>query len=99
MTTKEETLRRIAVMQAWCDGEKIEYSCLGEFNWRDQPDPQWSWLAYDYRIAPKPKRKAVFHAYSDNGALLWVQEGQATKFILTQTVRIPSLDLEAEVDD
>ena len=96
MTTKEETLRRIAIMQAWCDGGEIE-SDNGGLLFRPVDDPLWDWDVSNYRIAPKPKRKVKFLAYmdKDDGRLIWDSQELDTCYY----TRLPSLDLEAEVDD
>lgn len=98
MTTKEETLRRIAVMQAWCEGEKIE-----ALNHRSSEEwavatacPVWNWYAFDYRIAPKPKRRVKFLAYTDDRGVLFHSSAPA---VAAGCKRVQSLDLEAEVDD
>jgi hypothetical protein len=51
-TTKE----KIAVMQAFEDGEKIEIrerECEDD-EWMETPEPCWNWFAYDYRVKQEP---------------------------------------------
>lgn len=50
MTT---TAEKIAVMQAFERGEKVEYSD-GCGRWYEVSDPSWDWLEYEYRVAAKP---------------------------------------------
>ena len=49
-TTKE----MIEVMQAYENGEEIEYYTLGiNPRWGNTIAPVWDWLAWDYRVKPK----------------------------------------------
>lgn len=50
-TTKE----KIAVMQAFEDGKKIEYATLSCNDWEFNDSPKWDWFRCDYRIAAEPK--------------------------------------------
>lgn len=53
MKTTEE---KIAVMQAYVDGKKIQRTKLTIYqDWEDHPAPKWNWYYYDYRIKPEPK--------------------------------------------
>lgn len=51
MTTAE----KIAVMQAFSDGKKIQRHCFLNSNlkWEDTEAPMWNWMAYEYRIKPE----------------------------------------------
>lgn len=50
MTT---TAEKIAVMQAFERGEKVDYRA--QFGlWTPAPDPSWNWGACEYRVAHKP---------------------------------------------
>lgn len=51
MTIKE----MIAVMQAYEDGEKIEYREIGVGNWESVSHPCWNWSVNEYRVKPEPK--------------------------------------------
>lgn len=64
MNTQPDTTTlagKIAVMQAWIEGKKIECNRTraGHLaDWQPTPEPVWDWALYDYRIAPeslKPK--------------------------------------------
>jgi hypothetical protein len=70
MTTLAETKRRIAVMQAWVDGKKIQYSAGGSFDWQACTNPVWGWGKFDYRIAPEKQAVVVvkFKRYKDTYA-------------------------------
>lgn len=48
----ERTKRMIEVMQAYVDGEKIEYKLGNE--WEVNERPVWNWPTVNYRIAKKP---------------------------------------------
>ncbi len=55
--TKEETKQFITVMQAYANGEDIEYITYnnGSTCWRDAKSPNWNWDNFTYRIKPKQK--------------------------------------------
>lgn len=46
----ERTKSMIEVMQAYVDGEGVEFGSNGE--WLKCSNPTWQWAHYDYRIAP-----------------------------------------------
>lgn len=53
MTTLAE---KIAVMQAFARGEKIECTEIGYGGWSSTDVPLWDWEGFEYRIAkPEPK--------------------------------------------
>jgi hypothetical protein len=49
------TAEKIAVMQAYCDGEEIEYTQNNEDNWVDVPYPSWNWGSSKYRVKLQPQ--------------------------------------------
>lgn len=55
MKTTEE---KIAVMQAYADGKKIEFHRYDDIVWKDVwcevKTPIWDWVLYDYRIKKEP---------------------------------------------
>lgn len=53
---KEQTAKRIKVMQAYVDGGKVQIRHVSaeESEWVDEPNPSWS-LAFEYRIKPGPR--------------------------------------------
>lgn len=56
---KEETMEAIEVMQAFVEGEKIQYRPPFGINFQDfdiEDNPSWDWSCYQYRIkaATKP---------------------------------------------
>lgn len=56
MTSTED---KIAVMQAYVEGKKIQSRCCFPKeidNWEDCCDPVWNWGQFDYRIKPEPRR-------------------------------------------
>lgn len=58
--TREETVERIKVMQAFVDGKQIEYrDSIGE--WRETNSPVWS-PDTKYRIKPEPKYRPFKNA-------------------------------------
>lgn len=50
-TTKE----KIAIMQAYEDGKKIEVCGKIENVWYSTTSPDWNWANCDYRIKPEPE--------------------------------------------
>lgn len=51
MTTLAE---KIAVMQAFERGERVETRHKAGGTWVECERPLWDWFRFDYRIAPKP---------------------------------------------
>ncbi len=73
---REDIKKAIAVMQAYVDGEEIEYAKRGipgvgtACSW-DSHDytPNFDWHNYDYRIKPKPREVWVSNqSFSQAGA-------------------------------
>jgi hypothetical protein len=56
---KQQTQEAIKIMQAYIDGEYVEYT-RNTNTWRICEYPVWDWSHYNYRIAkPKPVKLAV----------------------------------------
>lgn len=105
MTTEE----KIAVMQAYVDGKKIQAKTFGADNWMDCiVEPSWNWVVYDYRVKPEAKyrpykdyREMVedfcerFSESSHEYAmpLIWVKEKETGTIMLLTSF---SKDTEAE---
>jgi hypothetical protein len=49
---KEQTQKMIEVMQAYVDGQFIQFYNNGSKQWVNVNDPCWGWGDFDYRIAP-----------------------------------------------
>ena len=58
--TREETVERIKVMQAFVDGKQIQYK-ESDGKWKDVKDPMW-FSVNEYRIKPKPKYRPFANA-------------------------------------
>lgn len=58
--TKEETVERIKVMQAFVDGKQIQYK-EDDGRWKDVKDPIWA-RVNEYRIKPEPKYRPFKNA-------------------------------------
>ena len=58
--TREETVERIKVMQAFVDGKQIQYK-EDDGRWKDVKDPIWA-RANEYRIKPEPKYRPFKNA-------------------------------------
>jgi len=66
MTTTEE---KIKVMQAFTDGEEVQYTYRGNTPcWKCAPDPCWDWERFNYRVKP---RKIKMYAYLADARLEW----------------------------
>lgn len=55
--TKEETKKRIEVMEAYASGQQVESRERHDGKWSLAPSPWWNWELHDYRI--KPARRVV----------------------------------------
>jgi len=53
----EETKEAISVMQAFVDGNEVEYQ-ISDGTWWDALTPSWNWASTRYRIKPTPLRYA-----------------------------------------
>lgn len=51
----KNTQEKIAIMQAFIEGKKIEACAVGTDNWVPAGAPIWDWLSRDYRIKNTPK--------------------------------------------
>lgn len=51
MTT---TAEKIKAMQAYADGQPIEFRSEGGDMWSHAAFPAWNWNSFEYRIAPTP---------------------------------------------
>lgn len=54
MKNMKTNIEKIAVMQAFVDGKRIESSRHGEI-WDEIKNPCWNWQEYDYRVVREPK--------------------------------------------
>lgn len=49
--TREETAKRIKIMQHFVDGGEVESRRhVGRLSWGDDDDPYWDWFDMEYRI-------------------------------------------------
>lgn len=65
---------KIAVMESFEKGDKIEVQVRGGSAWCLIVDPSWDWMHCDYRIAPSaPKLKRVPLTPEDLPAVCWVR--------------------------
>lgn len=49
------TQEKIEVMQAYANGEQIQFKVYGGVKWFDANPPKWNWTDCDYRIKPEKK--------------------------------------------
>ena len=73
----KSTAEKIAIMQAFLDGKKIEVRTSPDRGWReiDTVNPHWDWYGQDYRIKPEPKEIWVNEYLSDCSAGHPTKEG------------------------
>lgn len=98
MTQSIESM--IEVLQAYKDEKKIEYRSYKGKTWTENPFPLWNFSAYQYRIAPDPKKKVKLEAWIMRGELRWFDD---TSVVVKSTadkeyrIRVPSEDKEIEI--
>ena len=73
---REETRKAIEVMQAYVDGEEIEYRA--DERWYSTSSPVFNWEDSDYRIKHKPREWDVLED-DDGFALIVRQEGEGER--------------------
>jgi len=56
LTSTEE---KIKVMQAYVDGERVEWVHVCSRDWSEDSNPLWNWNDFKYRIMPKAKEMTV----------------------------------------
>jgi len=60
--TLASTQMRIAIMQAFADGKRVQRRIADSedfSDWRTDADPEWNWTAYEYRIAPEEVSQSI----------------------------------------
>lgn len=81
---KEQTLEAIKVMQAYVDGEEIEFRHDTADYWArislDGGDVSWSWSAFRYRIAPQKPSINWDHVSDEYNWLAVDKDGNAYLF-------------------
>jgi hypothetical protein len=93
MTTLAE---KIAIMQAYERGEKIEfYTDEGWKLWAGVYEPSWNWPNYEYRIAPLEPKKIKLFAWLVDHQLKWFEYDCNAPHELWK--RVPSEDKEITV--
>ena len=101
MNTKE----KIEIMQAWIDGETIQYTDKSYKNWKDlQNEPLWNFKECYFRIKPKEKVKKTtkYLCFEDsNGNLFHYREGSNNcNYYLenNRCARIPEFDKTRKIE-
>lgn len=100
MTTLAE---KIAVMQAFERGEKIE-TLITNGEWIEVSFPMWDWQDCDYRIAPKPKKTIELYqwlCYDSQGFLpgYWASSHHSVKPNEFALCRLDETRMVVEVED
>lgn len=92
MTQSIESM--IEVLQAYQAGKKVEFlNIVGV--WETLSNPAWDFCAYEYRIAPEPKKKVKLEAWlSPTGQLMWWLDTSKVNAWSTDFIRVPSEDKE-----
>lgn len=76
MTRTEQIINehnnRIAVMQAYKDGETIEFKRSENKVWEPCVNPMWWWHNHDYRVKPREPRKFTLAVSKHDGSALSV---------------------------
>ena len=102
------TEEKIAVMQAFVDGKTIKFFELNEMGVVDgeatplqiqSKNPQWNWELFDYRIA-EPTTELTLEAWIDpSGELHYLRNCKYASLRNTVNwIRVPELDIKAEID-
>lgn len=81
-----DTARKIAVMQAFNDGSKIEFKAHHGKEWHHNPSPSWNWDTFEYRVKEEPKvsqedqQKFAAIRGKMTGEPKWYREASASEF-------------------
>ena len=101
MTT---TAEKIAIMQAYVEGKKLDYKHIYHKSWEPftnliETEPVWNWYQYEYRISPnQPKPKTLFKCYLIGTYLYWIKDGEDIHYKNSSFYpHIPSEDKEVEL--
>lgn len=75
------TAEKIAVMQAYADGKKIEYrnrprTPNGEGSWQETIAPSWQWSDREYRVKKEP-RVMYLNIYCSDYAIAYDSKEEA----------------------
>ena len=69
------TAGKIAVMQAFADGKKIQAMTKGRIIWDDiKANPCWDWSYFNYRIVPQPKTRPLRASDWDGMPVVWARD-------------------------
>lgn len=80
------TAEKIAIMQAFLDGKKIEYVDI-QFGgtWKLNPHPTWNWIEYDYRIKPVEQDSINWdHVHPDYNYMARDKDGSGTTYVFKE---------------
>lgn len=80
VNAKEQTRERIAVMQAWAEGEEIE-CCDRNDEWKPCLSPAWNWVDFEYRVKPKPREWWLVLITGGLGDVACESEADAKRFV------------------
>jgi hypothetical protein len=74
---REHWKERLPWIQAWCNGETLEYrSRLARGAWKVDDEPIFEDEEWEFRVAPKP-RKVWINEYSDGDITAWQNKERA----------------------
>lgn len=88
------TAGKIAVMQAFAEGNRIEGSYrLGTSGWCTHTKPNWDWTSYDYRISQQPKTRPLRASDWDGLPVVWVRLSGKSDEMLVTSIGIKGFNL------
>lgn len=72
MTTKDviEAKEIIAVLEAYINGEEIEFLGVNAYTWVDMTIPEWNFKNYKYRIKPKFKEEEIEYKFKKGDTIV-----------------------------
>lgn len=83
---------KIAVMTAFKNGERVEFTNVHTETWQSSEEPDWAWDCHNYRIAkPEPKKIKLLAFIDDTRCLRWIREDW---WCNADYQRVPSEDKE-----
>ena len=69
-TTKE----MIAIMQAYEDGQPIQYKLRWQGDWAESSPPAWDWSMIDYRVKPAEPKTVMMQTWQRIDGTLFAEE-------------------------
>ncbi|CCP51122.1 hypothetical protein [Brucella phage R/C] len=102
MTNKdhiERTKRMIEVMQAYVDGEEVEFCGNNYDYWSKKDTPYWDWDAGTYRIAPSSTPDTINWDHVAPEFKYMARDENGIPFLYRNRPSIKDLDQWVDLDD